>query len=92
MRNITEEVVAREFERIQTTVESFCGCEQCRDDVMVYALNRLKPHYVTSREGQVITNIELESEQERSEVSVVLMAGFRRVQGNPRHGRPRAST
>jgi competence protein ComFB len=92
MRNITEEVVSREYERLQGAVDGFCGCDYCRDDVFVYALNRLKPHYVTSREGEVITNIELESEQERSEVSVVLMAGFRRVKGNPRHDRPKASS
>lgn len=88
MKNLLEELVIREFERLLPSVEGFCGCGQCRDDVLVYTLNRLRPHYVASVEGEVITRTAMEGDQHRSDVAVLLLEGFRKVQKHPREGHP----
>ena len=57
VKNLNEEIVAREYERLAPTVSDFCGCPTCRDDVVVYALNRIPPHYVTQRRGAVLQHL-----------------------------------
>lgn len=78
-----EDVVAREYERLIGSVEGFCNCEQCHDDVLVYALNRLPPRYVAHRTGEILTNVSLESDQPRADISVMLLDAMRRVKAEP---------
>jgi len=79
-------VVQREYERLRPQVPRFCGCDTCRGDVLVYALNRLAPHYVSTRQGEVLTEIALDSDQQKATLDVVLLEGFRRVGLAPRCG------
>ena len=84
VRNLNEDVVTREYNRLLPTVMDFCGCEVCRDDVMVYALNRIAPHYVTERLGTVIQHIALQRDQSVADIAVALLEGFRVVKESPR--------
>jgi len=79
-------VVQREYEALRPGVRGFCGCATCRGDVLVYALNRLTPHYVSTPQGEVLTELALGSDQERARLSVILLEGFRRVAMAPRCG------
>jgi len=85
--------VAQEFERLKASFPDFCGCEVCRDDVVVFALNKLPPRYVTARRGAVLTHVRMQREQEQADISVALIEGFKRVMRAPRpdHGRPSGS-
>jgi competence protein ComFB len=83
---VTLEVVEREYVRLKPRVPAFCGCETCHGDVLVYALNRLSPRYVSTRQGEVLTEISLETDQEKAKLDVVLLEGFRRVALAPRCG------
>ena len=88
MKNMLEETVTREYEQLKSTVPDFCGCDACRDDVLVYALNRLPPRYVAQPTGEVLTHVSMGSDQPKADISVVLLEAFRRVQAAPRpdHG------
>lgn len=86
MTNVTLEVTQREYEKLRPQLPRFCGCNTCRGDVVVYALNRLSPHYVSSREGEVLTELSLGSDQEKAKLDVVLLEGFRKVGLAPRCG------
>ena len=55
----------REYEDLRRRFPRFCGCDTCRGDVLVYALNRLAPHYVSTRQGEVLTEIALDSDQQK---------------------------
>ena len=83
---MTLEVVEREYTRLKTRVPAFCGCDTCRGDVLVFALNRLAPRYVSTRQGEVLTEISLDTDQEKAKLDVVLLAGFQRVALAPRCG------
>ncbi len=84
MKNLLEELVAQEYERLRPA--DFCGCAQCRDDVVVFALNRLPPRYVAGNEGEVIAHVALYRDQPIADVSMVLVEAFRRVASAPRPG------
>ena len=79
-------MVQREYEDLRRRFPRFCGCDTCRGDVLVYALNRLAPHYVSTRQGEVLTEIALDSDQQKATLDVVLLEGFRRVGLAPRCG------
>src|SRR5207247_3707750 len=59
--NVTSEVTQREYDRLRPQYPTFCGCDTCRGDVMVYALNRLSPRYVSTRAGEILTGLDRKS-------------------------------
>jgi competence protein ComFB len=84
--NVTLEMVQREYVRLRERLPKFCGCVTCRGDVVVFALNRLSPHYVSTREGEVLTELSLGSDQEKAKLDVALLEAFRKVGMAPRCG------
>jgi O-acetyl-ADP-ribose deacetylase (regulator of RNase III) len=84
--NVTLEVVQQEYARLRTRLPRFCGCATCEGDVIVYSLNRLAPHYVSTREGEVLTELSLGSDQEKAKLDVALLEAFRKVGLAPRCG------
>jgi len=89
LHNLIEEHATEAYGRIVTHFPDFCGCEICRLDVLVYALNRLPPKYVIGREGTVVTDVNLDKDQSRAAIEVALMEGIRKVNLAPRCGRRR---
>ena len=73
IRNLVEEHVQVSYDALRGNFPAFCGCEYCRDDIFVFALNRVPPRYVASLEGQVVTEVNLEKQQKRAEIDVVVM-------------------
>lgn len=84
MKNLAEILVAQEYERLRPP--AFCGCPQCRDDVIVFVLNRVPPRYVAADVGEVISNVALHRDQPIADVSVIMVEAFRRVAASPRPG------
>ena len=84
--NVTAEVVQREYQSLRESLPKFCGCDTCRGDVLVYALNRLSPHYVSTRQGEILTELSLNSAGEKAKLDVVLLEGFHKVALAPRCG------
>ena len=84
IRNKVEMHVTEAFKTLQSHFPEFCGCDICKADVLVYALNRLPARYVASLEGTVITELNLDKDQNRAAIDVAVMDGFRRVMESPR--------
>jgi competence protein ComFB len=84
--NVSWEVVQREYASLCGKLPAFCGCDTCRGDVLVFALNRLSPHYVSTRQGEILTELSLQSDQEKAKLDVALLEGFRKVALAPRCG------
>lgn len=84
IRNMVEDHVRTSFESLRSHFKDFCGCELCVEDVQVFALNRMPPRYVTSLEGQAITELALEKQQHRAEIDVVVMEALRKISLAPR--------
>jgi competence protein ComFB len=91
MRNVVETQVARQYAELLPTVAGACGCELCREDILVYALNRLPPCYVATLTGEVVSEVALEADQGRADIAVALMDAFRVVGASPRHAKTRGA-
>ena len=90
IKNLVEEHVAAAYDQLRGHFPDFCGCEVCKGDVLVFALNRIPARYVATREGSVVTEFNLEKDQSRASLDVTLMDGFRKVGMAPRCGRSAA--
>jgi hypothetical protein len=92
IRNLAEDHVVQAYDALRQHFPDFCGCDVCREDVLVFTLNRVAPRYVASLEGSVLTEVNLEKEQSRAPIDVAMMEGFRKVSLAPRcaaRGTPR---
>ena len=86
IKNLVEEHVEASFAALKGHFPTFCPCgaDLCRNDVLVYALNRIPARYVNTLEGSVVTELALERNQNRTEIDVVVMEALRRVSAAPR--------
>jgi competence protein ComFB len=86
MKNLLEGAVKEVYEELRSRDATFCGCEQCQDDVLAFALNHLRPRYAGgTREGVAVTSVDLQRDQTRAELMVAVLDAMRRVTNNPRH-------
>jgi competence protein ComFB len=90
IHNLVEEHVVLAYDQLRGHFPDFCGCDVCRSDVLVYALNRLPARYVASIEGTVVTELNLDKDQTRVTIEINVMEGFRKVTRSPRCGRATA--
>ncbi|MBA3258022.1 MAG: late competence development ComFB family protein [Gemmatimonadales bacterium] len=86
IRNLVEEHVVTAYDAMRPHFPDFCGCDICREDALVFALNRIPARYVSSRTGSVVTEVNLEKEQSRAAIEVAMMEGMRRISLAPRCG------
>ena len=86
IHNLVEEHVRASYESMRSRVPEFCGCEVCREDALVFTLNRVPPRYVASRTGSVLTEVSLEKDQSRAAIDVAMMDGLRKISLAPRCG------
>lgn len=84
IHNLVEEHIRDSYDGVVKGFPEFCGCLICREDVYVYALNRIPPRYVTTQQGLAVTEVRLERHQERAAIDVAVIDGIRRVQISPR--------
>ncbi|HXI22097.1 MAG TPA: late competence development ComFB family protein, partial [Gemmatimonadales bacterium] len=59
IRNLVEDHAVEAYTKLARNFSDFCGCEMCRVDVLVYALNRIPARYVSGLEGTVVTDVNL---------------------------------
>ena len=92
IHNLSEEHVQASYESLVSRFPDFCGCDVCRADAMVYALNRVPARYVSTLQGSVITEVSLEKDQNRAAIDVAMMDGLRRISLSPRCGAKRSGS
>ena len=81
-----EDHVAQALEAMRPHFPEFCSCDLCREDALVFTLNRVPPRYVATRTGSVVTGINLEKEQSRAAIEVAMMEAMRKIALAPRCG------
>ena len=84
IKNLYEAVIAAEYDQLRPSIDGFCECDVCREDVQAYVLNRLRPRYVVGRSGQFHSRVEMQRAQELARVEVFMLEAFRRVQEAPK--------
>jgi len=56
LRNIMEEYVILTLDEMLDSLDG-CKCERCRLDIASYTLNRLKPRYVATTQGELMSRL-----------------------------------
>ena len=89
--NIMEDTVIARVDEIFKVLEEerykdkYCTCSQCRMDIICYALNRLRPHYIVSHRGASRVQWESsERQQQTADIAAVIHEGLKRVNHNQR--------
>ena len=84
MSTVVEDLVRELYGELRRAVPDWKDTEGNREDVLVYGLNRVRPHYVATPKGEVITRMDLLQDQLRADATVPLMEAFRFVAAAPR--------
>lgn len=82
--NVMEHHVMEAYDRLKGKVTGFEDTPGHREDVVVYALNRLPPRYVVTNEGKAVTEAMLEGAQHRTTIDVQVIEALRQVTRVPR--------
>lgn len=86
MKNLLEGAVRAIYEDLRGQYPEFCGCERCQTDVLAYTLNAVHPRYSGGGDvGQALIAVELQRDQTRATLAVIVLEGMRRVAATPRH-------
>lgn len=83
--NVMEHHVQDAYDRLKGSIDGYVDTPAHRDDVIVYALNRLQPRYVVTAAGKAVTEVALDSAQHRTTIDVQVLEALRRVTREPRN-------
>lgn len=84
VQNITEEMVqALMGEVVQDT--GMCGCARCRADLLALSLNKLKPRYKVTGEGDTMQRFLSLIPQNKADLYRTMYEEAMLVKANPRH-------
>lgn len=83
--NIVEKMVWDKLDIVLDKKGDICRCEKCRADIAAYALNKLKPRYVTSEKGEVFVRAQYMDVDLAAAILVALTEAAEVVGKNPRH-------
>ncbi|MBU5677579.1 late competence development ComFB family protein [Alkaliphilus sp. MSJ-5] len=62
-----------------------CVCEQCTNDIKAIALNNLKPRYIATEKGSVLSKANMFTVQSEIDVTKVLVEAMEKVNKLPKH-------
>ncbi len=87
VKNLMEDIVDRKLDKMLPQL-NVCTCDICKTDILCYALNRLKPKYVATSQGELLSRIDSLSATFDIAIITELTAGAEIVRKNPRHNTP----
>lgn len=82
--NINEEFVKQCVSKIINDLGA-CHCETCFANACALALNELRPKYVTSRRGALLTEIDRMRVADQADITVEATKAVLKVMKNPHH-------
>jgi len=84
VKNIMEDMVEHKLDMIYPQLNC-CTCDVCKTDILCYALNRLKPKYVSTEQGALLSKVDSISFSYEASILAELAAAAEIVRKNPRH-------
>jgi hypothetical protein len=83
--NIMEHHVSEAYDRLKHTTQGFVDSAVHREDVIVFALNRLPPRYVVTEAGKTVVEAGMEEAQQRTAIDVKVLDALKQVARSPRN-------
>lgn len=85
LKNVMEDAVEYQLNRILPTMPNVCSCKQCRLDMASFALNRLSPQYVRTDTGALFQKLNNSSQQAEVEVLTTVISAINIISEHPKH-------
>ena len=85
MKSPLERAVRDVHAKLTEQQTEFCACEQCADDVVAMVMNQIRPRYTTTGLGYAVEAADLDTDQVRAQLSVLVFDAMHRVAEQPRH-------
>ena len=86
VKNIMERMVEEKLDQMLPML-GCCTCETCRTDVLCYALNRLKPRYVSTEQGELLSRVDSVSIPYETAIVTEIVSAAEIVKKNPHHSK-----
>lgn len=83
-QNVMEDFVTQKLEEVIDDLDC-CKCDQCREDIISYALNRLSPKYVSTEKGRAFVKVNTMSSQFEVDILTAIYEGASIVKKHPHH-------
>ena len=84
VKNIMERMVEDKLDQMLPMLNC-CTCDTCRTDVLCYALNRLKPKYVSTEQGELLSRVDSISIPYEASIMTEIASAVEIVKKNPHH-------
>lgn len=86
MKNLIERAIVEIYDELRATRPESCACDACRSDVLALALSAARPRYTGGTDlGEALIALDLQRDQTRAALAVLVLDAMRRVAANPRH-------
>lgn len=85
IKNRMEDVVINTLDTILKKYPNCCTCEQCKKDIVVFALNHLPPKYVSTHKGDVFVRLEETYTDNTIKVIEEIIKAIELVSRHPNH-------
>ncbi len=85
LKNVMEDAVEYQLNKILPTMPNVCSCEKCRLDMASFALNRLSPQYVRTDTGALFQKLSNSSQQAEVEVLTTVISAINTISAHPKH-------
>ncbi|MBP5179637.1 MAG: late competence development ComFB family protein [Lachnospiraceae bacterium] len=84
VKNIMEKMVEDKLDQMLPQLNC-CNCDRCRTDILCYALNRLKPKYVSTEQGELLSRVDSISITYEASIMTEIANAVEIVKKNPHH-------
>ena len=84
VKNIMEKMVEDKLDQMLPSL-GCCTCDICRTDILCYALNRLKPKYVSTEQGELLSRVDSISITYEAAIMTEIASAVEIVKKNPHH-------
>ncbi|MGN0554190.1 MAG: late competence development ComFB family protein [Oscillospiraceae bacterium] len=84
--NIMEEIISEKLD-LQLKDCDCCKCNDCRHDMLAYALNIVPPKYVNSAKGELFGRINSTKLQNSVDIDIAIAKAISIVSASPNHNK-----
>ena len=85
LKNIMEDAVEYQLNKLLSTMPDVCSCDNCKLDMMSYALNRLSPQYVRTDTGALFQKLHNYQPQAEVTIMTTVMTAIEKIGAHPQH-------
>lgn len=82
--NIMEKIIAEKLD-LQLKDSDCCKCNDCRQDMLAYALNIVPPKYVNSAKGELFGRLNSTKLQNSVDIDIAIAKAISIVSASPNH-------